>query len=217
MDFRVQRGMAVIGAYDDSVTLTAHDDYVPPPDLTRGFVITSSAASLGAGSAYLRNEGELVVLGLQSPADLTASFEVRRRIAGGAYTATARTPWEIPEYIGPVGGANEWVVRATGSLTFATGDLTATSAALTGSELPTDDSDVVVLVTGAYGGNYQGHLVTSAWDAANDQVVLTRGTTGDTPTISYVVLEFTGSNWSVQAVDEDVSSGYDVATAITDC
>ena len=59
-------------------------------------------------------------------------------------------------------------------LTFETGDLTATSAALTGSELPTDDSDVVVLVTGAYGGDYQGHLVTSAWDAANDQVVLTR-------------------------------------------
>ena len=70
---------------------------------------------------------------------------------------------------------------------------------------PTNDNDVVVFVTGRSNHNgsdddIQRCLVTSAWDAGNDQPVFNRGESGDNCDISYAVVEWTGSNWTVERV-----------------
>lgn len=116
-----------------------------------------------------------------------------------AYDCEVR--YEILCYIGPSGGANEFIVRGTATVS-------GTGQTLTGTTLTniTDNADVVVFLTGqsqtnSASANWEEMLFSASLvaNASNWDPTFTRGTssTAGTATVSYAVVEWVGSNWSV--------------------
>jgi len=111
----------------------------------------------------------------------------------------SRITWELVEYIGAPDGPNAIEVREQGLVTTETASSTATNAAVVSGVV--DAQDVVVFITGQ-GTDVAGHssvnhgLFTADWIAG--QPVFTRGESGSVGSVSYAVVEFTGSDWRVQ-------------------
>ena len=135
-------------------------------------------------------------------------------------TNPQRFCWEIIEYIGTSGGANEMIVRNVNTITYGTGDLTKDGTSVTVS----DDNDVVVFITGqnsvetASQQDVNAGESTSEWVAASNTPRFTRGFTGsDANSISYAVVEFTGSNWAVENISHTFNAvGATETETITD-
>jgi hypothetical protein len=198
-DFFVQRGVTTLLNGNTTGTITAGVDYIAPKATTSAFIRITNTGHTGAGhnvGGGTQNANNVTTF-IQDPRTLNSSITFER--FGG--TNTTRVAWEIVEYVGPVGGDNEFVVRAATSTQFAAAAFTATTTA----SGVVDDTDVAVFVTSSaspdVGTNYEPMLVTSEWLSATDEAVLTRGTTGaDAIRASMAVIEFTGTNWKIQRV-----------------
>ncbi len=204
-DFKVQRGVATITGL--GLTLVAGVDYTAPSSTSTAFVrITdthhTAAGRTTAGGGALNADDSTAYIRVN---DLTASFTISRPPAA---TSNTRASWEIVEFIGDPGTDNEMIVRRIGTTTMgaaanvATGTVTSVA----------DDSDVVVFITGISNyhtarNNYFAGQVTSAWNAASDVPVFTRGANGSTQIdVSYAVVEYSGINWKVQRVENTYAS-----------
>jgi len=119
-----------------------------------------------------------------------------------AVSETARAAVQLIEYTGPAGGANEFIRRHKETLTLSTGTGTIDSSTITGY---VDINDCVPVAFGRTdrAGNAAGEnvLKVEIVDVSGAKKVrLTRGVTGGTMVIVVYVVEFIGSNWTVQKV-----------------
>lgn len=222
-DFKIQRGTAQIASSVSSITLTAGSDYDAPGSASSAFIRLTGHRILGSGmqaddtSGLLHRNSAVFT----NPGNIVTSVT----LANGSGTAnyTVEYEWEIIEYIGAASGPNEFIVREVGVIqTSASSDLTETSA---GGASATDDNDVVVFITaqcqvgaGAR-GDYAPALFTASWDGGTGVVTITRGSAGGTARLaaaSYAVVEFTGSNWTVQRITHDQTAVGTESETITD-
>ncbi|MCB9810205.1 hypothetical protein H6781_01235 [Candidatus Nomurabacteria bacterium] len=201
-DFKIQRGTTTVSG-TSGVTLTAGVDYVAPSASTSAFVRITNAHHTGAGKDTLggnQNSDDYTVY-ILNPGNIETSFTLMRDTdsINNSYVA-----WEIIEYVGPVGGDNEIIVRDQSVVSYSNSQLVATGTAVSG---VVDDNDVVVFITGQMhnGGNRSESFAqqsTSFWASTSSEPVFTRGATGNNSgNVSYSVVEFTGLNWKIQRVE----------------
>lgn len=215
-DFKVQRRCETPATGTTAVTLTAGTDYTAPNSTSSAFIRLVSTRGSGMGNT--------VGGGLQEADDWTWYIS-DPDFTGGSVTfsrAGATNPqrfcWEIVEYVGKVGGSNEMIVRSVGTATYSASSLT-----VSGNSVGVlNDNDVLVFITG------QNSVETSAqedvaagqstaeWDATNNIPKFTRGTTrSDANSLSYAVVELTGSNWGVERIEHQFTSSGATETVTT--
>ncbi len=196
-DFEIQRGTFVMST--TTHTLTAGIDYVAPASSSSAFIRITNTHHTGAGRDSLggNQNADDVSVYIVNPSNIMSSVAFTRIGAAN----NDRVSWEIIEFIGAPGSDNEMVVRSQGTLTYGTGNLTATGTAVSGI---TDDADVVVFITGQATPdtgttNYNSLQSSSEWLSSTNQPLFRRGVAGgDAVRVSYAVVEFTGLNWYVQ-------------------
>jgi hypothetical protein len=206
-DFEIQRNTTTFSA--TSTTLVAGVDYVAPSASTSAFVRITNTHYTGAGDAAAggTQNADDVTAYIANASNITNSFTIQR--PSTALATTTRVSWEIVEFIGTPGSDNEFIVRGQGSVTYGTTATTATGTAIAGI---TNDSDVVVFITGQLNpdtgtSNFNTGQSLSSWNITNDVPVFERGASGsDASIVSYAVVEFTGQNWNIQRSEHTYSS-----------
>lgn len=219
-DFKVQRGEATIAARGTSVTLTAGVDYDAPASASRAFlhiVGTYFAGVAVANSSDSVNEHLLSAV-VTDPTNILTSQTIARAVESGSSSGDdCVVSWEIIEYVGPAGGANEFVVRGAGTVDLAGAAATGSTAAVSG---VVTNADVSVWITGQRieaAGVDADWLHTSSWDTATQTGVFTRDAANTIASkVSYAVIEWTGSNWTVQRAEQAMTAGTAHSIAITD-
>ena len=214
-DFKIQRGTFIMPVDELTVSISSGTDFsectgacfikhVSTRHSSNGQTVDGYEASAGHNdfSTYIENDG-----GLQGgDVDFT-------RHGTRLDDYDNRVHWEIWEYIGDPGGPNQMVVLDTSTCDFAGVDLTCTGTQTPSSA--TDDTDVVVFITGIASENtgrneMTAMLVTSEWvGTPTNNPVFTRDDNNGLPLIhvSYAVVEFTGSNWSVHREEHTGTGG----------
>jgi hypothetical protein len=205
-DYKVQRGVTTMATI--SQTLTAGVDYVAPSASSSAFIRITDTHHTGPGRTTAgggaQNADDTTVY-ISNPTNITTSVTLSRPATAGG---NARVTWEIIEFIGDPSTDNEMFVRGGGTVNLVSAVTAATGTVVSS---VSDDSDVVVFVTGIanrdLGRNvfYAGQ-VTASWDAATNQPIFNRGSTGAIIDVSYAVVEYTGINWRIQRVENTYST-----------
>ncbi len=200
-DFFVQRGTTTIASGNTSATITAGTDYTAPTAASKAFIRITNTQYTGAGRDSLggaQNADDFMAY-ITNPENITTSVTFAR--AGN--TDNTRISWEIVEYQGPTGGANEIIVRRQGSTTIGATSLTVDTPIING---VSNSSDIVVFITGTGNvdtgrGDINCALYTAEYVSASNVARFTRGEHGtDANSFSWAVVEFTGTNWNIQRV-----------------
>ena len=198
-DFKIQRGSVQVTG--TGATVTAGVNYEAPASSTLAFVRITNTHQTGAGNnaATAGQNADDVTAYISNPGNIATSFTITRPPAA---TSNTRVDWEIIEFIGNEGTDNEMIVRGVGTLAFNTTAVVATGTALSN---VSDDSNVVVFITGSSNRNasrnYYASQVTSEWNPATQSPVIRRAANGASAIdVSYAVVEFVGQNWNVQRV-----------------
>ena len=211
-DILVQRGTTVISG--TSTVLTAGSNYTAPDATSSAFIRITNAHHTGAGNTSgggIQDPDEVTAY-VEDASDITQSVTLARFVDNGAET---HVDWEIVEFIGSAGTDNEFIVRDVDTRTLTSSDLSATGTTLAN---VSDDSDVVVFITGVRNRNttrnYYAGQVTSNWDAGASAPTLRRESTGAaTIDVSYAVVEYTGLNWKIQRVEHEYTAAGTAQTA----
>ena len=204
-DFKIQQGTFTTGLSPD--TDMADLDYDQCAASSECFIMqigtrhTSSGDTVGTNSQgsddwtfHFSDVGGL---------DSDVNYITLSRFGGD--TAQHRIAWQIIEYIGPDSGPNEMKVLANSTCNFATSADSCTGSSPSIAAL--DDDDVAVIITGVSGdatgtADYDSVLVTSEWKGASSVPVFNRTATGSAElSVSYAVVEFTGSSWNLQRIE----------------
>ena len=201
-DFSVARGTTIIADTSTTATIYEGTDYNLASGVGVGnsFIRITDTMHTGMGrtAAGGNQNHDRWAVRIQNPDNIENSITFERDASG----TNSRISWEIIQYTGPVGGVNEFIVRDAGTAT-----TSGTTATVDGAEISTisNANKVAVLITGQYavadgrgdiwralftadlidvgGGNYTSRFTRGKSVASNDGV-------------SYVVVEFTGSNWA---------------------
>ncbi|MEZ4200086.1 MAG: hypothetical protein R3B69_00550 [Candidatus Paceibacterota bacterium] len=209
-DFFVQRATTTVSG--TSTVLVAGVDYTAPSSTASAFIRITNTHHTGAGQ-----DGTLAAPGgsqnaddygvyIENPDNLLTSITLAR---DGDSINNSYVAWEIVEYIGAAGSDNEMIVRDSGVVTYAGTDTVATGTTVA---TVSDDSDVVVFITGQNhrGGNRTeafAHQSTASWNTSSAVPVFERGASGNNAgQVSYAVVEFTGLNWKVQRAEHTYSA-----------
>ncbi|MFK2820990.1 LamG domain-containing protein, partial [Flavobacteriaceae sp. LMIT009] len=174
----------------------------------------------------LANNNRKVSAGLNSEADtpacqgddisgarqLTATNTLTYYRESGSLSDNMRFNTSIWEYIGPEGGANEFIVRGRYAIAL-NGTTNSTTQALSG---VTNAEKCIPFITGIIndnGGDTQdadsGTAIAYLSDASTLNIL--KGSNGNDVTVYITVVEFTGSNWTVLHGDSG-STGADTGT-----
>jgi prepilin-type N-terminal cleavage/methylation domain-containing protein len=197
-DFKVIHGNSIIPSGSTTLTLTKGADYTLEPGVTIEdcFVrivntrLTGIGRTSGGGSQNLCN----YTVQITNPQNILTSFNFKRE----GSTNDCRVTWEIIQYIGAEGGANEIKVRT------AVGGLSTTATTISGASLSNifNINKAVIYITGQSGSNtgrgeWNECLFTSIFAGSSPNWIprFSRGRSSDTGRVSYAVVEFTGSNW----------------------
>lgn len=217
-DFKVLRGTAVIPSGTTALTLVNGVDYT----LETG--IAADAWFFQIANSRLTGMGRTASGGNQNSDDVTVSLSHvgnNTILTRDGSANNCRVDWQIVQYTGSADGPNEIKVREKGVASGATATAT---VALPGSV--SEAADVVPFVTGQRNngtgrGNYNRGFFTSEISGGN--AVFDRFTTVSTFTLSYALVEFVGSNWTVTneqfdnpSVSANTDQAVDLATAISD-
>jgi hypothetical protein len=144
------------------------------------------------------------------------------------YATTGDTvfTWEIIEYVGEPDGPNAIRIRpeAVDRVVVTDNSLSIAGTEIDDASDPIDDDDMVVFVTGQAtnedgGSSSNSGRFTSNWaGGATDYPTFARSASGgSSATVSYAVVELTGSNWVVQRAQLSMDPPWSVkTTAITD-
>ncbi len=196
-DFEIQRGTVTITG--TSIVLTAGVDYVAPSASTSAFIRITNSNHTGAGdnvNGGTQNADDVTAY-IENPSNILTSVTIARP---GTALSNTRVSWEIVEFIGEPGSDNEMIVRSQSALTYGNTDTSATGTVVAG---VTDNTDVVVFITGQQNPNtgtalYNTGLSTSAWSPTSSAPVFRRNEGGSLSGVSYAVVEFKGLNWIIQ-------------------
>jgi hypothetical protein len=201
-DFKIQRGETNMTGL--TATITAGAQYDAPASSTRAFIRITNTQHTGGGPITTGNRfANDITAYISNPSNIGTSITFTRTSA----TVDTKIYWEIVEYRGAAGGENEIVVRRAEALSYISGNNTVTGSAISG---VASGTKVVAFVTGQHnqdGGrnNYGAGLSTASFSTSTNQVTLTRGATGAISDVSYALVEFTGSNWRIQRVENTYS------------
>ncbi len=187
-DVLVQTGTVDVASDGQTVTLST-----PVANLDNAFVFLANNRHQSAGPDGNGGNQEADDMGVRVRLTALDTITFSRNATGN----TRRAQWIVIEYVGPAGGANEFVVRHRGSYAF-TSASTQTEALATA---PTNPADVVPFIQGITStdtGNGADNLSGRAWmsNTGNTLNVAAQVDTATT-TVDVVAVEFTGSNWSV--------------------
>ena len=189
-DIRIQTGVTTVSADGDTATLTS-----AVSSLDNAFVIAVGNRHTGGGdpASTDAHEGDDASVQARLTDTSTVTFD-RPASTPDRDTSVA---WAVVEYVGPAGGANEFLVRSRDEI-----DLTSTltnTATLT--TTPTDIDACVPFINGvmtADTDNGFAGLAVRAWCSStatlNAAVGLNDATT---KSVHVTTVEFTGSAWSV--------------------
>jgi hypothetical protein len=200
--FKVQRGISNIpdGATSISIDLSVAP-YSPVASFQKAFVRITNSHFTGAGTdtggvaQYASNVACNIQFDSLSQITITRFGSLNR----------TRVYWEIVEYTGPSGGDNEFIVRDQGVLPFIDSSNTAAKAysSWTGASV----SKLVGFITGISSSSisrsyYNRQLVTASFNSPTE-LLLTRNVNGSIIEVSYAVVDYVGSNWSVQRIEHN--------------
>lgn len=199
-DFLVQRGPATFGASGDSTT---------PPinavgNLEDAFAFLTNVRNAtsfpGANTTAQKFNPDLGALAALTTASSTSGLTLSRDAAGE--DADTLAAYQIAEYIGPDGGANQWIKREEKTVTIPSGTSSRHFAIAGVSDLSKLWCRVAgVTHAAAAASEWDRALVTAEAidDATNGKgCTLTRGDSSGDLTVRLVGIELTGSNWVVQ-------------------
>jgi len=212
-DFKVQRGYTIFSNGQATTTITAGIDYEAP--VGEAFIRLTNTRLTGMGETTTgggQNADDFTV-NINNPSNLPTSIDFTR--FGTANDN--RIAWEIIEYTGPEGGANEFKIRQEGVQTFTTTDLTSDTSTISGIS---DDNDIVVFITGQSNpdtgrSDINTGMHTAEWISASDIARFTRGeASSDATKVSYAVVEFTGQNWKIQRKEHNYTASGTTETEI---
>ncbi len=199
-DFRVQRGTTTVTG--TGVTISAGPTtYIAPASTSLAFVRITNMHHTGAGRTVGDNtqEADDETAYISNSSNLASGFTISRNTTALNNTVVS---WEIVEFIGELGTDNEMRVRSVGTTTITGTNTTATGTAVTGIS---NDSDVVVFITGIANANtgtaYYNGQVTSRWVDGTNEPVFERIGAVSNAQVSYAVVEFTGINWQTQRIE----------------
>ena len=212
-DFKVQRGETLL--YNTTATLTAGVDYTAPASASNAFIRLVNTRLSGAGKdsgGGTQGPSSWMTL-IDNPGNITNSITFARYNGGDSSMLT----WEIIEYIGAPGGPNEIIVRDAAKAN-ASGGNNATGAVVTD---VAKDGDVVVFITGQRHnatqlGRTDRGLFVADWLPASNYPSFSRTDKNGASSVSYAVVEFTGANWNVQRIQQQLNTTTDsIIKAIT--
>lgn len=200
-DFAIQRDIATIALSGASVTITAGVDYVAPASVSAAFVRIVGVAFCGGGIENTDFNGTPNRNAIKVTGTITTSLTFSRN---GAQDGPIQISWEIIEYTGSIGGANEFIVRSTQDIALASTELSGDTTSISG---VVTDADVVVFQTGVEQAGGAGRrateefLFTTDWIGGSTVARVTRGASAFGCDVTVAVVEFTGSNWNIQRVE----------------
>lgn len=200
-DFNIQRGVFDFGATEDADTVTLVTPVKSIDDGSNTFLrltnVQHAGAGRTAGDTANRQNDEIGIL-----AQLTATDTITFSRKATATNFDQRVAWELWEYIGPLGGPNEFIVRQDTQIT-------TRGPSQVDTEVPNVENrdNLVPFVTSSFSDN-QG----TEWDDVIHTAEIVDGGAGITyvrldrdgqgtaqpSEIGIAVVEFTGSNWKIQ-------------------
>lgn len=202
-DFKVLRGSAIIASGSATLTLTEGTDFT----LETG--IASDAWFARINNSVKTGMGRTSGGGNQQ----AHNFSVSLSYSGDDIVFTrdgnsndCRVDWEIIQYVGAAGGANEIKVREKGARDLSAGTALDTFA-LPGTV--SNAADVVPFITGqrtAHNNRVWVVRMLFTSDISGSNVVFEKGDDRDDSAVSYAIVEFTGSAWNVQKATLDRSN-----------
>jgi len=196
-DFKVIHGNSVIQSRNRTLTLRNGHEYALEPGVTFEDcfvrIVNTRITGIGRTSRGGTQNLDDYTVRISNPENILSSFNFRR--VGRANNC--RVTWEIIQYIGAEGGANEIKVRTAG-------ELSTTAINVNGPSLSniSNINKAVIYITGQSGSNtgrgeWNECLFTAEFmdNDPNWTPRFSRGRARDTGRVSYAVVEFTGSNW----------------------
>ena len=207
----IQRGQATIADGNSTVTITAGVDYIAPAGPSKAWIDVIGSihsGTPGTGSNVTAQNG---MCWPTNAGNVATSVTFERYGSGSDLVIN----WEIKEYTGPGGGANEFVVldHFEQSLTGGQNSKTTGSTGIAA----TDDNDVVPWLCGQ-ASNY-GSTVWSegrhrlTWNGGADTVTIDRiRVTAVASTVAISVIEFKGSNYTVELATHAYSTPGNIET-----
>ena len=198
-DFVVIRGTTTFGSSDATITITEGVDYTleSGQDSSTCFIRIANTLYMGMGSTSggANQNHDTWAARIQNPDNIDTSITFERDATG----TVCRVTWEIIQYVGASGGANEMIVRDVGTAT-----TSGTTSYCDGASISTisDSGDVVVFITGQFATtssrrDVQNALFTASLEGSGPYTPrFTRGlSVSSNDGVSYAVVEFVGSNW----------------------
>lgn len=219
-DITVQRGYTIIETGLQHATINVVTDYDLPSGPSFVRIVNSRLSGMGA-----THVGATVPIGDQNAEDWMAwisdASNINSSITFSRFGITNRTrvSWEIISYTGVSGGSNEILIHGNGVAVYETDALTCSGDALGGG---IGHDDVVVFITGQATPSSSTlytntGLSTASWDSSSAMPVFERGDHDNlAAVVSYAVVEFSGSNWSVQRTEHSYSVAGDVENETID-
>ena len=202
-DFKVIHGNSVIQSGKRTLTLRNGVDYTLEHGVTTEdcFVRIVNTRITGIGRTSGGDDQNLddYTVQISNPENILTSFNFER-VGSPSYSRDCRVTWEIIQYIGAEGGANEIKVRtAVGGLSTITNANIVNGISLSNI---LNKNKAVIYITGQSGSNtgrgeWNECLFTAEFIANGSNWIprFSRGRAEDRGRVSYAVVEFTGSNW----------------------
>jgi hypothetical protein len=211
----VTRGSTVIASGATTATLTESTDFtLTDTGATKWFARITNTRHSGMGqiSGGGNHNGDQFTAHLE----YSGSNVVITRQGTGL---DCRVDWEVIEYIGPTGGANEWIVRERGVKTIAAASLSG-SYANPGSLVSTGDG--LIWITGQSTANSTRNNINDGQFMARfngSNFELERRNSTSSAEVSYAIVEYVGSNWSVhqqEFTEGSTNSDQTISPALSD-
>jgi hypothetical protein len=187
-DILVQRGQNAVDAAGTTQAITA----VSSTDSAFVNVTNSRGFNAGPTGSASNMEPDDLAGAVQLTATDTLTFT--RESTG---IASCRFDWEVWEYTGSPGGANEFIVRDRRIVSLNSGT-NGTTATL--SSTPTDIDKCIPIITGLLcdgTADDMDNMSAIAWISGSDTLNVLRGGDANDVQVAIVTVEFTGSNWEV--------------------
>lgn len=187
-DILVQRGTNDVGNTGGTDT-----GFTEVSALTTAFEYNNNNLPTHGGSTS--SGGNMEGDDMSGAIELTATDTLTFTRQSGSLAQNMRYDWELVEYTGSGGGANEFIVRSRNTIT-----MSGASGSATLDVAPTDTSKCIPFVTGvrtSQTSNQGDELKVIAYINDSGSLVVEKGSTTNTTIVQVVTVEFTGSNWSV--------------------
>jgi hypothetical protein len=213
-DIKVQRGSAIFGASADLLDITI--DALP----SIGAGGASFCRMLGTRNGKGRDPATTAGVDgddLSAWLAITSTTNLRIERPSAAANVDHEFHWEVWSYEGPAGGADEFKLRASLDQTIARGGKTNTSAAVASIS---SSSDVVAFASGAWtmeaSKRWDCAQFTRSWDVGTDKLIAARGGSVEAAHCYSEVVEFTGSNWTIDQVSFAFDGGVSAPPGTTE-